>query len=765
MNIKLLSKIFIFFYLIHHVFPYFGTSDKVHVQTLYLGALSLISIIAFLYNKNLKNNLLYGFNKLPIIVFLIFVLWSLITIFPAINKSEALIQSSYYLIQFVSFLFILNFLNILGKDFFNFAKWMILFLIIVEITPSFFSYFSDIINSGAPSPRSLIYRGTSGNVNILAYSLLFKIPFLYYFTIKSKKKLIYSVLIFLVGFVIIQITKSRSAILTLLVITFLFLLFSNLRIKDDLSKKIKLIFNKNYLLMILSPIFFVVIVDYYLEDFAFKDTNAFNSIERISSLATGDYSTDSRLRYYKQATETIIKNPIFGIGTGNWEITSVQKDSENIDGYIVPYHVHNDFLEITAESGLLGGLLYFFVIFYIIFLLIRKIIIQIKLSNDHILPLTLLLGLISYLFDALFNFPSARPLQQINLFFILSISIIYLNTSVRVLNFKNINLILSILLLITPLSIYSAYKVFDSSKDQKILLQYFNSSGQMPLEKDYVESIKSNYPNLSITTMPISSIQGIYYYNIGEKEKALNILKESLDINPYLGLNEIFIGKIYLERDSIELAEKYIKAAYDKIPNNDLHISEYFKILVSQKDSTKVKEIYTNVKDRQQIHDELYLSAMARITDGNVSNFAMDGFNFYPESKNGQAAQGYYALKIGFVDMIEAATQHIIAERLFEEKKYDQALPLFKMAAELNPYEIPYRENYANTLMQLNRDQEAIDIINEIEIDEGTLSSKSLYIRFLSNISLNNTMTACLDLRKLLVDKIVSEEFYYNFCN
>ena len=28
-------------------------------------------------------------------------------------------------------------------------------------------------------------------------------------------------------------------------------------------------------------------------------------------------------------------------------------------GYVVPYHAHNDFLELTVEIGILGGLAYF----------------------------------------------------------------------------------------------------------------------------------------------------------------------------------------------------------------------------------------------------------------------------------------------------------------------------------------------------------------------------------------------------------------------
>ena len=33
-------------------------------------------------------------------------------------------------------------------------------------------------------------------------------------------------------------------------------------------------------------------------------------------------------------------------------------DREDIDGYIVPYHAHSDFIQLGAELGIIGFLLY-----------------------------------------------------------------------------------------------------------------------------------------------------------------------------------------------------------------------------------------------------------------------------------------------------------------------------------------------------------------------------------------------------------------------
>ena len=51
-------------------------------------------------------------------------------------------------------------------------------------------------------------------------------------------------------------------------------------------------------------------------------------------------------------------NPIFGVGFGNWKFKSIDYDKKNMVGYTVPYHAHSDFIQLGAELGILGFLLY-----------------------------------------------------------------------------------------------------------------------------------------------------------------------------------------------------------------------------------------------------------------------------------------------------------------------------------------------------------------------------------------------------------------------
>ena len=112
----------------------------------------------------------------------------------------------------------------------------------------------------------------------------------------------------------------------------------------------------------------------------------------------------------------IKENPIFSSGLGNWKIESIEKGKEHISGYTVPYHAHNDFIHVFAETGIPGWIAYLFLFTLIIFYIFK--IISSKSSEKKKITLKdiiLLLPIIVYGIDALLNFPVARPLMQSSL--------------------------------------------------------------------------------------------------------------------------------------------------------------------------------------------------------------------------------------------------------------------------------------------------------------------------------------------------------------
>ena len=69
----------------------------------------------------------------------------------------------------------------------------------------------------------------------------------------------------------------------------------------------------------------------------------------------------------------ISKNPLLGLGIGNWKFKSIEYDGKNMMEYTVPFYAHNDFLQIGAEIGILGLAFYLLFIIRPFLILIKKI--------------------------------------------------------------------------------------------------------------------------------------------------------------------------------------------------------------------------------------------------------------------------------------------------------------------------------------------------------------------------------------------------------
>tara|TARA_A100001011_G_scaffold399513_1_gene508518 strand:+ start:1866 stop:2468 length:603 start_codon:yes stop_codon:yes gene_type:complete len=161
---------------------------------------------------------------------------------------------------------------------------------------------------------------------------------------------------------------------------------------------LKSFFNKPFGLFIST-----LMLSYALSLFALGSDNSANAANRIQTINFEETSTNTRLRYYSYAVDEIISNPLIGVGYGNWKIVSIDRDKENILSYVVPYTMHNDFLEVAVELGLLGLLL-----FLLIFLIPVYKLVQIVINKESIFAILLLSSLAVYMIDANLNFPSLR---------------------------------------------------------------------------------------------------------------------------------------------------------------------------------------------------------------------------------------------------------------------------------------------------------------------------------------------------------------------
>jgi len=396
-------------YLIAGYIPNFAAADRIAPQWLYLGYLNLITLLVIPLLKD-NSNFKSVLKSWPTILLISFILWNGFSYLYAVNKSETLIELTRWiniLIALINTSYLLSKVN-------NPSKWIVYLMLIaftIEFSYSFYQYiqFTKFFDYNFSFANDI--KGITANKNITSASITSKLPFILFIILSNNK--VFSLIgrvLFILGLYTILLLSARASYISIFgIIFFIILVFS---IRDFKQQKFLLLRQKAPLILLL---FFSVITASTL--ILGKDNNA-SITERITTINTEDTSTNQRLRYYGHALTHFKNNPLIGVGLGNWKIKSIEYDRLNMQSYIVPYHVHNDFLQIATETGIIGFLLYLSIFIYIGINCFKN---AIDLKNPYSWEyLTIGLSLMVYFIDANLNFPHARVINQVVFIFLIA---------------------------------------------------------------------------------------------------------------------------------------------------------------------------------------------------------------------------------------------------------------------------------------------------------------------------------------------------------
>lgn len=389
-------------------FPRFNSVDIIGPQWFYLSIVNLLIFVSIsLKHRYVYVKILKKFKEIKF--FLAFIFFSFLSITTAINFSEAYITSINYFILFISFLHFNVILYLLRSQNVKFSfKKLLSFLLIIELIDPLFYLLPDFFNGNIDFGAKRYY-GLAYNINILAFSLSIKIPLLIFFIKKESGKfkyLLFSVyvLTLLTLFVLGTRSATYSIIIIILSIIIYDVLFSN---KTNFSFYLKILIP-----LIIAPFLLTLST----ENISKKILNNATSI-----INEDDSSINYRINFYKHALKSIQKNPLLGIGVGNWKLFSIEYDKENLEEYTVPYHAHNDFLQITAESGLLAGLSYLLIYLMYLFRSINEFL----LNKNYRFLFFSILPIFIFFVDSSLNFPIARPISMLFILFLIAFNNIY----------------------------------------------------------------------------------------------------------------------------------------------------------------------------------------------------------------------------------------------------------------------------------------------------------------------------------------------------
>lgn len=741
-SINLVAPLMLILYLCIGFIPNWQAVDKIAPQWLVMSGLNLLSLLYIASNrKSLAQAISLNLKAYLTLTYIGFLIWAICSFIYAINPTEVIVNISRQLNVFMMFISMAIFLfSFKGK--LRFIPWVITLVLAVEIYAVLDQALEMINLNGIISSGSL--KGITANRNITAFSLAIKIPFILFLIQLEKKMLIKIVLSITICLTLICLSMIQSrASFVAIGFTALAYVFMHTIIYLKENRKWTQFLQIGFFLI---PLLIAILVN--KTTLSNKGADAISRAATIS-VSTNDGSVNQRLRYYEDVLTHLISNPIFGVGLGNWKLKSIDYDSRDIVGYVVPYHAHSDFIQLGAELGIIGFLLYLGIFLwgiYYVFILLRYSNLEI---NEKVFLFLLITALGVYSVDANLNFPIARPQLLVVWTLVMGFITVYYqkyrNQTFKKRPDKSINsifLIFSILLI--SCSIYISNKVFQSLKGQMFLLQDFNSN-QYNIPLNQVESIVPNIPNITVTTIPINSVKARYFANAKQYDKALALIDKGTDANPYLFYSEVLKSQIYQFKGKLDSAKTYARKAFFGLPNNPLHASHYLNLINQTRDSQALEEVFeeltakndfNNWKNYLIIANSLSLSKDPIII--NRGKKAIEIFPGNPEIKNLARV-----LELGQLRINQAGISSNYGLQFFNDKDYQNAAIQFNLAIENNPYEYSYFENAATSNYLIGNYDIAIDQINNVINNLNPNDGKCEFIKAIIFIQMGDPIGAC----------------------
>lgn len=715
----------LFFFLVVGFLPGFGAIDTIGFEWLFLSFISLIFLLlnsSFIINIKLNNKLILG-------VFLSFFslfFFSLLSFYNSINISESIIEFSRIVTVFTV---LISFCSILFSHekalSFNSIFIFISLLLFGELIFFYYYLLSDLYYN---SPDIRLY-GFAGNKNVAAASILIKLPFLLFLNSPSWVKRFKLFLLYL-SICAIIIIGSRTSFISL---TFIFLSFIYFR-KHIINFKFEL---KSHLITIALALISIIICNDRLK-----------SVLRLTTdrISITDANTTTRLEYYLHALNSIYENFFFGVGLGNWKIVSILFNSENIKGYVVPYHVHNDFLQFFAETGVFGGLS-FTAIFVFSFLLAINLIRKAN-PNNKAFYFPLIISISVFLIDSLFNFPFSRPSVLVFFIFIISLLIFnsrYIQDLSSAYSYTKSYLTITIFFLLG--SILVSFKVFTSFRLQKKLISDFNNNITY-VDSTFVSKLNSNFPNITVTTLPISTLKANYLSST-YRDSIMDLLKSGDRANPFLHYSDILRAAIYTNENNLDSALYFSKRAFYSIPNNELHSTTYLNVLSKLKDTVEMTKVFNRVKSNNSESLWIkYLKEMVLVhkdSSKKINKTISKAFNLFPNNK--LLPQIDINAKYGDYKVSKALLRSQRAEELYNKSLYLEAANIYLELFDLIP-DFAYLENAGNSFYQANMNNRALFYFDKVIESKKIKSGKSEFLKGLLLIETGSKLSGCKFIQK-----------------
>lgn len=457
-------------------------SDRYFISRMLVVAVGMLA--SFIFIKDIKK--LQGLNLLDSVL-VIFIIWHWVSMCWAINFSEALTNNLRFTLG-GSVYFFWRYLVSSSKFNLDQLTGLIHLVALIYAIVAWIGIINIGIEFGLSNKDLYRLQFPGGHKSIIAEFALLTLPFV--LTDSHFKKLKWVSIPLLIGSIFIL--QSRAAFLGLLVLLVVGL-WMYLKESHRQTKK-------SYLLLGL-----VAVVCTF---FVFRNRPIGERLNMFNYL--NSQTAQERIVTWDKTFDIIRDNPLIGVGSGNWKIhfpsTGLDKQwvLENRD--IIFTRVHNDYLEIAAETGIIGLLVWIFILFLGFYY-------ALSMRNEKPKQL-ILLFLTTYLSISFFDFPKERIEICLLFWTVLGLCNIHSLRTIIKLSIPWIALViinLFVLGLIVPK--YYGEKQLVKALDARAQQEWNNLTS-------FADRGENTFYSMDPYAMPLSWYQGLGYYQSGNIDAA-----------------------------------------------------------------------------------------------------------------------------------------------------------------------------------------------------------------------------------------------------
>lgn len=734
-------------YLVVHFIPDFGGADVMGAQWLYISVLDFVILAYIILNNQLYKVAIQAVLKLKFtIIYSFLVIWALMSLIYSINAIETLVclarlVSTYLIFINLSILFYKK--QVTGL--FNMVSILVAIVLFVDALYVITGFTKNMGDMNLDQ-NILSLTGKNGNKNVMAASLLIKFPFLLFVILHNKLiGKVLGLIILCSGMMALFILNTRS---TYVGLGLLFALFSATIVL--LNKKKDTLKMGTQLAYFILPLIFAFFAANGMLSKA-VNMQGFQGGYGTVTKRVGDIKVakeqNVRIKLWKAAIDYSAKNPVFGAGYGNWKLASIPYEKEYTDDLFVPYHCHNDFIEIFADLGVIGGIS-FAALFVLLGFAVVKFWRKSKDKNHQLVTAVALMAIACYFIDAFFNFPAERTSMQT--MFALSAALLFLpiyftdSDSTKQPNLKGALFLLIPLLLIIG-SIYVNYQTFTSLKVQRYVMGEINEDPKMAL--DDVKDAFPEIPNLSTSTLPIKALVARYYLRDKMNDEAMRLLNESDHVNPYLHYNDFIKTAIFSSQGKMDSTFYYAKKAFYNWPRATSYYKNMIFAAAKMKDTaeaTKAFKTYTKYRNTGEGWN-LYILGLIEInqTPVAVTSALIDTAMAIFPSDSAMFANTKALMNGSTVSNGNLPNYAALGAEAFGKGKYTVAANYYLQASVAEPSNYTHFENMGICYYTAKSFEKAIQYFNRAIDLPSANTGKSEFFKAMSYISIGNKVAGC----------------------